>query len=130
MLFSKQTLLVSLGLAFGIHSSAALGQNVYWTDRNAHKVQRACQNGLNVQDIISTGLVYPRGIALDLAGGKLYWTYAETGNAKVQRANLDGSNIEDLVTTGLGYPSWMALDVSAGKMYWTDRVSPGPGAVY
>ena len=60
----------------------------------------------------------PPSIALDINGGKMYWTDVDTD--KIQRANLDGSNVEDLVTTGLGNPDGIALDLSDGKMYWTD----------
>ena len=61
----------------------------------------------------------PVGIALDVAGGKMYWTDFET--AKIQRANLDGSNVQDLVTRGLSQPDGIALDVAGGKMYWTEQ---------
>ena len=62
--------------------------------------------------------VVPYGIALDVVGGKMYWT--DIGRDKIQRANLDGSHIEDLVTQGLWAPGGLALDVVGGKMYWTD----------
>ena len=39
----------------------------------------------------------PWGIALDVAGGKMYWT--DAGSDKIQRANLDGSGVEDLIIT-------------------------------
>ena len=91
---------------------------VYWiTSRwRRIKIQRTKLDGSNIEDLV-TDLDEPRGIALDVSGGKMYWT--DTGTDKIQRANLDGSNIQDLVT-GLGGPSGIALDVSAGKMYWTD----------
>ena len=48
---------------------------------------------------MTTGLDMPRGLALDLGAGKMYWI--DQGTDKIQRANLDGSDVEDLVTTGL-----------------------------
>ena len=77
-----------------------------------------------------TGLVNPQSIALDVAGGKMYWTDSGTGGPnsleddKIQRANLDGSNVETLLTfqNQLRVPRGIALDVAAGKMYWTDIV--------
>ena len=65
----------------------------------------------------------PGGIALDVAGGKMYWA-ADSGEqgrdtGKIQRSNLDGSGVEDLVTTGFWDPRGIALDVAGGKMYWT-----------
>ena len=94
---------------------------IFWTDSGTDKIQRANLDMANlevsnVEDLV-TGLDRPLGIALDVAGGKLYWTNWDTG--KIQRANLDGSNIEDLVT-GLVSPDGIALDVAGGKMYWTD----------
>ena len=72
--------------------------------------------------MVVTSLDNPYGIALDVAGGKVYWT--DAGTEKIQRANLDGSQVEDLVTIGLNNPRGLALDIAGGKMYWTDR-TPG-----
>ena len=73
----------------------------------------------NIEDLVTQGLEWTEDIALDVVGGKMYWTDRDT--EKIQRANLDGSNIEDLVTQGLSGPAGIALDVEGGKMYWTDR---------
>lgn len=62
-------------------------------------------------------MLAPVGIALDLAGGKMYW--AASATHKIQRANLNGANVEDLVTSLGGFPSGIALDLAGGKMYWT-----------
>ena len=94
------------------------------------KVQRANLDGSSPEALVTTGLVNPQGIALDVAGGKMYWTDSGTGgpNAleddKIQRANLDGSNVETLLTfqNFLRVPRGIALDVAGGKMYWTDIV--------
>ena len=95
------------------------GDLMYWTDTSANKIQRASLDGSNVQDLV-TGLSFPRGIAVDVTGGKMYWTDAGT-DKKIQRANLNGSNIEDLVT-GLDTPlNGLSLDLTNSKMYWTDR---------
>jgi DNA-binding beta-propeller fold protein YncE len=42
-------------------------------------------------------LIAPGGIAVDVGGGKIYWT--DAGNSKIQRANLDGTSVEDLLIT-------------------------------
>ena len=84
------------------------------------KIQRSNLDGSGVEDLVTTGLGAPFGIALDVSGDKMYWTDVGLGE-KIQRSNLDGSGVEDLVTTGLENPSGIALDVSGGKMYWTDR---------
>ena len=92
-----------------------IGVLVYRTDR----IQRSNLDGSGFfEDLVTTGLLHPVGIALDVSGGKMYWT--DRGWDKIRRSNLDGSGVEDLVTTGLEEPRGIALDVLGGKMYWTD----------
>ena len=82
---------------------------LYWTNSTAGTIQRANPDGSQVQTLVS-GLDDPEGIALDMSGGKIYWTESD----KVGRANLDGSQVQTLGTeTG----SDLALDVAQGKMY-------------
>ena len=115
-------------------SSATAQERVYWTNVTTEriqtqpdKIQRSNLDGEQVEGLI-TGLLHPRGIALDPKAGKMYWIdpYAR----RIQRANLDGSVVEDLVT-GIGIdidltaPGFftlgrITLDIDAGKMYWTD----------
>jgi low-density lipoprotein receptor class B len=78
-------------------------------------VRRARLDGSNVTTLVS-GLVKARDIALDLDGGKMYWT--DESAAKIQRANLDGSGMETLLSGA--EPYGIALDLDAGKMYWTE----------
>ena len=96
---------------------------IFWTDGGTDKIQRANLDIGNlevsdVEDLVTQGLENPRGIALDVEVGKMYWADADAN--KIQRADLDGSNVEDLVTQGLENPRGIALDVEVGKMYWTD----------
>ena len=101
---------------------------IFWTDDGTKKIQQATveqaiRSNLDpsdVEDLVTQGLGNPAYIALDVAGGKMYW--ADNGTHKIQRANLDGSDVQDLVTRtqGLSGPSGIALDVEGGKMYWTD----------
>ena len=49
-----------------------------------------------MEDLITSGLSVPYGLAVDVSGGKMYWT--DRQNGKIQRADLDGSNVEDLLT--------------------------------
>ena len=83
----------------------------------AGKVQQASLDGSDVKHLAANLVPEPGYMALDVAGGKMYWT--DFFANKVQRANLDGSAVEDLVS-GLRQPEGMALDVAGGKMYWTD----------
>ena len=80
---------------------------MYWT--GAGRIQRANLDGSNIEDLVVTGLDSPHeDLALDVAGGKMYWTDYSSGT--IRRANLDGSNIEDLITgLDLDSPSSLAL---------------------
>jgi low density lipoprotein receptor-related protein 5/6 len=69
-----------------------------------------------MEDLVTTGLDDPRGIALDLSAGKMYW--ANRLAQKIQRANLDGSAVEDLIMTEFS-PNGIAIDPQGGKVYWT-----------
>ena len=57
------------------------------------RIQRANLDGSNVEDLIDLESYVSFGIALDVSGGKMYWT----DGWKIRRANLDGSDPEDLV---------------------------------
>jgi sugar lactone lactonase YvrE len=92
---------------------------MYWADSFvASKIQRANLDGTDVEDLVTFG-DDRAGIALDVPGGKMYWTVRTSSRQKIQRANLDGTGIEDLVI-GLIDPRQIALDLDDGKMYWAD----------
>ena len=50
-----------------------LTQKMYWTDTIADRIQRANLDGSRVETLV-TGVDAPKGIALDLGRGKMYWT--------------------------------------------------------
>ncbi|KAA3597651.1 MAG: T9SS C-terminal target domain-containing protein [Calditrichaeota bacterium] len=111
---STLLLTLILGLALATNSFAT---KMYWTDTGTNEIQRADLDGSNVEDLVTTGLSTPVGIAVDLTNSKMYWV--DDGTDKIQRADLDGSNVQDLVT-GLDTPEGIALDLTNSKMYWTD----------
>lgn len=94
---------------------------IYWGDADPshNSISRANVDGTGIETIISSELLYPAGLEIDVANGKIYWT--DPVQNSVQRANLDGSETEDLVTTGLSTPLNLSLDTANGKMYWVDR---------
>ena len=103
------------GVYFGRPRDVATGR-VYLTYAGVHDrsggVRRADVYGREVDDLVTAGLQRPADLAVDTAGGKMYWTDRLTG--KVQRANLDGSRVEDLVT-GLRFPDAIALESGAPR---------------
>jgi hypothetical protein len=74
------------------------------------KVQRINLDGTNFEWNFIINLNSPQDIAVDVAGGKVYWTEA----GKIRRANLDGSNRQD-VAAGLGTPVSIALGVAPAR---------------
>ncbi|HVP13632.1 MAG TPA: hypothetical protein VMV94_20830, partial [Phycisphaerae bacterium] len=102
-------------------------QKMYFTEWGS--IYRANLDGTNILCLISapTGPIAtnPWGIALDVAGGKMYWTDIKL--KVLRRANLDGSEIEDLAITCEHGPKGIALDLPRGKVYWTEETWLEPG---
>jgi len=69
-------------------------------------------------EILVTDMAGPGDIALDIAGGMMYWV-DDFANG-VFRANLDGGAVEEFITP-VSTPTGVTLDVAAGKIYWTDE---------
>src|ERR1700735_4132457 len=77
-------------------------RKLYWCDREGMRVMRANLDGSNIETLVDTsegdarpGKVIKKwcvGIALDIEGGKLYWTQKGSDNAgegRIFRANLE-----------------------------------------
>ena len=98
------------------------GGKIYWTTPAYPIINWANLDGSNSEQVVvKDSTVSPLNIALDVVGGKMYWTDDIgswwQGHGRIRRADLDGSNIEDLVED-VGAED-IALDVGRGKMYWT-----------
>ena len=111
--------------------ATAVGQpieesKIYWIHPE-QGIHRSSLDGSNVEPLVIPDLRSPNKFALDMVGGKMYWT--EWFLDGIYRSDLDGSNLETLVE-GTGYQAWngitgIALDVAGGKMYWTERIFEG-----
>ena len=119
----------------------AVHRKLYWSDREGMRVMRANLDGSNVETLVETAhgdtaRVDARnwcvGIALDVAGGKVYWTQKGGDNAgvgSIRRASLEIPKGEDaghrsdieVLFDGLPEPIDLDLDLSERLMYWTDR---------
>ena len=115
-----QTVITGLETPGGLTLAA---DKLYWTEQTGEKVgkiQHANLDGTNVQTLATLKSV-PLGIAVDISGGKVYWT--DTAG-RIQRANLNGKNIQN-VLTGLANPIDLVIGVDAG----TAPVAAAPAVI-
>lgn len=121
---------------------------LYWSDREGMRVMRANLDGSKIETLVDTSQGEGRpgkeirkwcvGIALDVDGGKLYWTQKGADNAgegRIFRANLEIPKGQtpvnrrdiELLFDGLPEPIDLDLDLANRIMYWTDRGDPPRG---
>lgn len=98
---------------------------LYWLDINSNRVMRSENFAEGVAIVARTGTA-PDGIAVDVEGGKIYWTnmgsLLGTGGGSLQRANLDGTDVETIVASGIARtPKQMQLDLVNRHVYFCDR---------
>ena len=111
--------------------TGATQNKIYWVElgagdeANQGKVRCANLDGSDLQDLVTDGLSDAWGIALDVDGGKMYWT--DRWNETISRADLNGTNVQTLIS--IGNPDGIALDVANGKMYWTDTAREENSAI-
>ncbi len=111
--------LLTLGALGNLSYGDTTRSQIYWTDLETQKIQRANLDGTNIQDIVISGFAIPLGVALDTAAGKMYWADWFLIGA-IRCSDLDGTNVRDIITVGLQNPWSIALDVASGKIYWAD----------
>jgi hypothetical protein len=121
---------------------------LYWCDREGMRIMRVNLDGSRLETLVDTSQGDARpgkdakkwcvGIALDVIGGKIYWTQKGPDNAglgRIFRANLEipkgqtpanRADIE-LLYDGLPEPIDLDLDLANRMMYWTDRGDPPRG---
>jgi DNA-binding beta-propeller fold protein YncE len=120
---------------------------LYWSDREGMRVMRSNLDGSKIETLIQAGhgeadrrdaRNWCIGIALDVEGGKLYWSQKGNDNAgegRIFRANLEipkgqgPANRKDieLLFDSLPEPIDLDLDLVNRMMYWTDRGDPPRG---
>jgi DNA-binding beta-propeller fold protein YncE len=146
---SNRTTIVPSGVAFTpkqLHLEA-VARKLYWGDREGMRVMRCDLDGSNVETLVQTGqgdddrrdqTRWCVGVAVDPAGGHLYWTQkgpSDAGLGKILRAGIDvpagdtpadRSDIEVLFK-GLPEPIDLELDLADRMLYWTDRGDPPRG---
>jgi hypothetical protein len=121
---------------------------LYWCDREGMRLMRANLDGSKVETLVDTSQGDPRpgpdatkwcvGVAIDVDGGKVYWTQKGADNAgkgRMFRAGIEipsgqtASNRADIevLYDGLPEPIDLDLDLNNRVMYWTDRGDPPRG---
>jgi hypothetical protein len=128
-------LLASAHLCAWLASSAAAADRVYWAnDQSPNRISFAALDGSGGGDLKTSGASggAPRGVAIDVAAGKIWWTKPGSGpgDGRISFASLDGSGAGgDLNTAGatVDRPNAAAIYPAAGRIYWAnelgDRIS-------
>ena len=119
--------LVSNGSTIAIDT---VNDQIYWAHAqigaptNNRVIMRMPLSGGPPEILIDSGdpLLGPLGLAVDPAGGKVYW--ADTFNNGIYKMNLDGSNQELFHFLGdVSEPGAVALDLVSQEVYWTDTLN-------
>ena len=87
-------------------------------DPEGNSIRRIGTDGNNLVTVIPTG-GGARGLDVDFAAGKVYWT--DVDNSAIRVANLDGTDQQDIFPSGLAFPSALRLDAAANRMYWGEQ---------
>ncbi|MCY4571019.1 MAG: leucine-rich repeat domain-containing protein [Candidatus Poribacteria bacterium] len=100
-----------------VQVSAAQRPPMYWVNAEAGTLHRLIDD--KVENLVPN-VKNATGLAVDAAGGKLYWTERTSNRTgRIRRANLDGSNVK-LIKNLTSAPHSIALDAAGGKIYLTN----------
>jgi DNA-binding beta-propeller fold protein YncE len=126
----------------------AKNRKLYWSDREGMRVMRSNLDGSSIETLVDTSEGDARpgkdakkwcvGIAVDVNGGKFYWTQKGNDNAgqgRIFRAGLEipkgqiPANRQDIevLYDYLPEPIDLDLDLDNRVIYWTDRGDPPRG---
>lgn len=114
------TATVGMLLSNAVDAGTLYFAEIFNPERSDGSIRRVESDGSDMETLVNTGGGV-RGLAVDLAGGKLYWTDVEA--LAIRRAGLDGDNQEDLVTDDLEWPRSIVLDAGLDRFYWGDQLS-------
>lgn len=85
---------------------------IFWTDVLLEIIRKMDVSSGVVEDVISTGVISPDGLACDWVGLKLYWTDADTDRIEV--SELNGTSRKVLVWESIDQPRAVTLDPRQG----------------
>lgn len=93
--------------------------NIYFTDNEFQHLAVCSNNGRYCKALITENVQRPRGLALYVQRGKMYWTDWGT-KPMIAMASMDGTAIQALVTQDIHWPNGLALDWPNDRLYWVD----------
>jgi sugar lactone lactonase YvrE len=123
-------------------------KKLYWCDREGMRVMRANLDGSDIETLVDTSQGDSRpgpdatkwcvGIAVDVEGGKFYWTQKGPDNAekgRIFRASMEippgqgpvNRRDVEVVYDKLPEPIDLEIDPATRTLYWTDRGDPPRG---
>ena len=90
---------------------------MYWINTETGTLHRLVDT--EVEDLVPR-VRNATSLAVDVAGGKLYWTEKTSNRSgRIRRANFDGTNVQ-LVKNLTSVPDGIALDTADGRIYLTN----------
>lgn len=105
---------------------------LFWLDVAGNAVYRADGPDFEAKRIVDATDIAPDGVAVDVAGGTVYWTSMGLAwgdswdvthqGGTLQAAALDGTGVRRIVERGVTVvPKQLQIDVENGHLYWADR---------
>ena len=94
---------------------AVAGGQLYFNDWNTFKTQRVNLDGSGLTTLHTGPLCGKNGIAVDVAGSRVFVGEGTPGAEAVVRTNFDGTGRTALTRTG--FPGQIALDLANGHVY-------------
>ena len=102
-------------------------RKIYWIDSGTDMIQRADFDGGNVENLITTGLNSPYGIAVDFSTPNRYLYWTDSTNNIVYRSPLPPTNTNaatyellNNANDGVDFPIGIEVDKEADFFFWTE----------
>lgn len=93
--------------------------NIYWTDFDGHRIQRADIDSGWIVNILTSGFSNPKSIVLDIEKNLMYFS-ADFFPGRIYCATLFGTDLHVIATTAYA-PTGLMIDHNIQKLYWLDE---------
>ncbi|BFZ12302.1 hypothetical protein BsWGS_15341 [Bradybaena similaris] len=97
-----------------------VARNLFYTDSELDILQVARLDGSNKKTLVSTDMVNPRAIVLDVNRGVLFWTDWNRNRPQIERINMDGTHRKVVIEEDLRLPNGLAFDTFSQTLCWGD----------